>query len=250
MPDSPGAADSVLGRLLQEISWSGSTVRDFRDGGRGHENVLTAETLTALDFLPRQDFLGAVVSAAAGADRARASFASESEAAVLTLLPDQLWIGSEQRPRDRVGVQPDGIMVSPSCFVLLEAKRIGPSSFQPEQLAREYVALLEQARGRSPLLLLLLGAPPPVTVRGHGKLSLTEAVDVGLLSVLKRIGDNPSQRASLLDQLPDVVAWITWQQMADTVMKQQERVAPSTASLDACVARLVESLLAAIARHA
>jgi hypothetical protein len=48
-PQASGNA-SVLGRLLEEISWEGASVRRYRDGGRGHENVLTAEVLTALDL--------------------------------------------------------------------------------------------------------------------------------------------------------------------------------------------------------
>jgi hypothetical protein len=56
--DNIEVRDSVLGRLLQECSWTGAKIRDFHNGGLGFENVLTAEALTALDFLPRTDFLG------------------------------------------------------------------------------------------------------------------------------------------------------------------------------------------------
>ncbi|MBE9020222.1 hypothetical protein IQ272_29640 [Chroococcidiopsidales cyanobacterium LEGE 13417] len=42
---------SVLGRLLEELSWVGSTIGSYRTGGRGLENVLTAEVFQALDFL-------------------------------------------------------------------------------------------------------------------------------------------------------------------------------------------------------
>jgi hypothetical protein len=139
MADASRPADSVLGRLLQEISWSGSSVRAYRDGGRGYENVLTAEALTALDFLPRAAFLGGVVSAAVGADEARGVLASQVEEASVTLLPDDLLLGSKNTPHDdRVVVQPDGILTSPQCYVLIEARRIRRSSFQPEQRAREY----------------------------------------------------------------------------------------------------------------
>jgi hypothetical protein len=74
---------SVLGRLLDEISWEGRSVRGYRGGGRGRENVLTAEVMTALDFLPRASFLGAVLDNAQGADAARAVLASEIEEAEL-----------------------------------------------------------------------------------------------------------------------------------------------------------------------
>ncbi len=47
----PTLPDSALGRLPQEPSWAGSTIRSLRDGGRAHENVLTTtEVLSGLDF--------------------------------------------------------------------------------------------------------------------------------------------------------------------------------------------------------
>jgi hypothetical protein len=55
----------------------GANIRDFHDGGLGFENVLTAEALTALDFLPRTDFLGAVLQAAHGAVAARSKAVAE-----------------------------------------------------------------------------------------------------------------------------------------------------------------------------
>jgi len=63
---------SVLGRLLEELSWVGITIRDYRNGGRGFENVLTAEVFQALEFLPRQSFFGTVIEASHGAAKARA----------------------------------------------------------------------------------------------------------------------------------------------------------------------------------
>lgn len=51
---------TVLGRLLEELSWDGNTIKAYRYGGRGFENVLTAEVFQALYFLPRQAFLGAL----------------------------------------------------------------------------------------------------------------------------------------------------------------------------------------------
>jgi hypothetical protein len=60
----PEPAATILGRLLTEISWKGSATRNYRHGGRGR--VLTAEVLTALDYLPRSRFLGTALSAAHG----------------------------------------------------------------------------------------------------------------------------------------------------------------------------------------
>lgn len=178
--------DSVLGRLLQELSWVGANIRDFHDGGLGFENVLTAEALTALDFLPRTDFLGAVLQAAHGAVAARSKAVAEIEQAEVTLFPDQLVLRPNAPTNQTLVVQPDGSVISPGSYVMLEAKRIRTSAFQPEQLAREYVALMREARGRSPLLLLILGSEPPVPVRGHGRMGIAEAISRHLHSVLDR----------------------------------------------------------------
>lgn len=137
---------SVLGRLLEELSWEGSKVRQYRAGGRGFENVLTAEVLIALDFLPRTRFLGAIVRGAHGADHAREHVARELEAASITLLPEELVLNPRGRSRgDRRIVQPDAWISTPGTVTLVEAKRIRSSRFQPEQLAREYVALTRGA---------------------------------------------------------------------------------------------------------
>lgn len=71
-------SSSIVGKLLEEISWE--KARDYRAGGQGRENVLTAEVLVGLDFLPRTHFLGEVIRAAHGAEKARNQLAAEAEA--------------------------------------------------------------------------------------------------------------------------------------------------------------------------
>ncbi len=53
---------SIIGRLLEEISWEGNAA-PYRRGGRGRENVLTAEVMASLDLLPRTHFLAEVLLA-------------------------------------------------------------------------------------------------------------------------------------------------------------------------------------------
>ncbi len=89
---SPAMKQSVIGRLLEEISWTGSQVKAFRGGGRGFENVLTAEVFQALDFLPRTSFLGNVIESAHGAVAARAALRQEAETAEFHLLPGEMCI--------------------------------------------------------------------------------------------------------------------------------------------------------------
>jgi hypothetical protein len=220
---------SVLARLLEELSWVGATIRDYRNGGRGYENVLTAETLQALDFLPRRAFLGAVLDIAHGADAARTKLISEIEEARFTLLPgNQPLIPSGDRHQTQLPVQPDGIIESPNTYTILEAKRIRKSSFQPEQLSREYVLALRDAGPRTPILLLILGSAPPVSVTKNGKLSLPEAVSL---------------------YLDHVVCWVTWHEISTVVQAQCDAFRTPDLSLKACINRLASSVTAAIDWH-
>jgi hypothetical protein len=251
--DMPGnhseVRDSVLGRLLRELSWVGAQIRSFHDGGLGLENVLTAEALTALDFLPRTDFLGAVLQAAHGADAARSKAVAEIEQAEVTLFPDQLVLRPNAPTNQTLVVQPDGSVISPGSYVMLEAKRIRRSTFQPEQLAREYVALMREARDRSPLLLLILGSEPPIPVSGHGRMGIAEAISLHLHSVLERTEDHDLDESSLKEGLPEVLSWITWQELGSVVAKQQVSFSSNNPSVNATVSRLAGSLTDSVARH-
>lgn len=149
---------SVVGRLLDEISWEGNA-RKYRGGGRGKENVLTAEVFYPLDFLPRAAFLGQIVASAHGADAARRSLIAEVEDAMVSVLPGDITLAGST-----IRVQPDVLLTSASTYTLVEAKRIRPSSFQTDQLARELIATVQQAGEGVPLLLVILGSPPPVRV--------------------------------------------------------------------------------------
>ena len=172
---------SPIGRLLEEISWEGNA-KPYREGGRGRENVLTVETFTPLDYLPRTRFLGQVIGSAHGADEARRRVAEEIERVVISLLPGDVFLG-----RTGVHVQPDATIITPTTYALVEAKRIRPSSFQADQLAREFVAVLQEARGRTPLLLLVLGVPPPVKVRGLAeRIDIATAISTRLSNVAAR----------------------------------------------------------------
>jgi len=153
--------DSMVGRLLEEISWDGKSVKRYRNGGRGLENVLTAEVFMMLDFLPRDEFLGAVLRKAHGAASTAAFAADEASSAITSLLP-----GDAQLTPTTIVLQPDAWIETTSCRILVEAKRIRSSAFQQEQLAREYLALMQHTGYRRNLLLLVLGSPPPIKVKG------------------------------------------------------------------------------------
>lgn len=236
---------SVIGRLLEEISWEGSSVRAYRDGGRGRENVLTAEVLLPLSYLPRSDFFGEVLRSAHGAEAVCARAAEEIEQAEITLLPDDIVL-----PPNGIVVQPDATLVTPSCHVLLEAKRIRRAAFQREQLPREYLSLLRDAGPRQPLLLLVLGAPPPVTVRGSGRLDLEDAVTRHLETVYAKTDGVSASLDELIDRLPDVIAWITWEEIRETVVRKADQHQDLDSGMAGTLQRLCDAVTTAIDWHA
>jgi hypothetical protein len=238
------ANSSVIGRLLEEVSWDGANVRAYRDGGRGRENVLTAEVLSPLSFLPRDAFLGEILRRAHGPEEVCARVAAEVEDADITLLPDELVLGPHG-----IKVQPDAQLVSSHCYVMVEAKRIRPSSFQTEQLAREYVALLTAAGERLPLLLLILPGPPPLAVKGHGRLDVQEAVMLRLADVLARTDGGAGSLETLVARIPDVLAWVTWDEIRTLVGAGRDAFREAPAGLGSTVERLCEAVTTAIDWH-
>lgn len=244
---------SVVGRLLEELSWVGSKISEYRNGGRGYENVLTAEVFLGLDFLPRTRFLGEVILRAHGAEECRKRLMSEIEDAVLTLLPgDQRLAPGGHSKKEQLRVQPDGLIDSDTVFVVVEAKRIRNNSFQPEQLAREFVLALRDAHDKTPLLFLVLGSKPPVKVSRHGELAIEQAIDHHLDSVWKRTEHwehCPYTVESARSKVGEVVCWTTWQEIS-TIVKDQLAVFPSVdPSLKGTIERLANSVKQAISRH-
>ena len=242
----------VLGRLLEELSWVGNTIKDYREGGRGFENVLTAEVLQSLDFLPRQSFLGSIVEVSQGAIESRKKLREEIEQAEFTLLPGNFYlIPSAKLHRNGLAVQPEGIIQTPSNFVVIEAKRIKKSSFQKEQLAREFVLVMKEAflRNRQPILWLILGSEPPVSVLGHGKLTPVDAIELHLESVLQRAENHDFNKSVLLEKAHEVVCWTTWKTISNVVSEKFSSLYIPDASVKACVQRLVNSIVESIEWH-
>ena len=91
---------SAIGHLLEELSWSGRKIKEIRGGGRGIENVLTAEVLQALDFLPRTAFLGAVLREThGGATLLKDTLLAEIEQASVTVLPGSMDLVDQTIPQ-------------------------------------------------------------------------------------------------------------------------------------------------------
>lgn len=244
MTDDAATNTSIIGRLLEEISWEGKrVVQLYRGGGRGKENVLTAEVMISLDFLPRTHFLAAVLHATHGAEDALRGVAAQVEDCKLSVLPPQLTLS----PAGTV-VQPDALLETPSGYVLVEAKGLRRASFGPQQLAREYLAVIRAAGTRDPVLLLILGSPPPVTVKKQGLRGITEAITEHLPMVLDNIGTS-ERLDDLVTRIPEVVSWITWRELDTVVARQLSSVKIEDPSLRGTVERLATAVSAAIAVH-
>lgn len=228
---------SAVRRLLDELSWEGNA-RRYRDGGLGLENVVTTEVFQALDFLPRQAFLGRVLAGASGAPMVQAQ--ADIEQAVVDLLPGDL-----THPDLDIRAQPDVRIDSPAAFVFVEAKRLRRSSFQADQLAKELILAAEHARDRHPVLLLVLGAPPPIRVQGHGTLSIEDAVRVGQERISARHG-----RQVAAPNLLDTVAWTTWAEIGAQVEAALQTYDNPDESTYNAVARVARTVADALQVHA
>jgi hypothetical protein len=240
---------SFIGRLLDEISWQGPQVKGYRGGGLGLENVLTIEIFQALDFLPRTSFFGEVVSATHGSQRACALLKAEVESAEFFPLPgtnSNIWLETDNVPR--VNVQPDLIVKTKSVYCIVEAKRLRQSSFQPLQLAREFLLAhnaKDRTPGQRPLLLLVLSKPPPVLIQGGGRQSLEDAIMIGLREVILQ----PDQVNEWHGKIEDTVSWITWKEIEQIVRRNLSAMERTDLSVRESIRRLVQSITDSIERH-
>ena len=234
---------SVVSRLLEEISWEGNA-KKYHDGGRGKENVLTAEVFYPLDFLPRTAFLGEIIAGAHGADAARRRVIAEIEEATISFLP-----GDVPLANSTIQVQPDVLLTSASTYTLVEAKRIGPSRFQTDQLARELIATVRQAGERVPLLLVILGSPPPVHVlKIPGLVSLEDAITQRLDKVDAWF-ESELRPEDLVSRIPETLAWTTWGEIRDVLATNRVRFSSAPEGLGRSVSRLCDAAIAAINWH-
>lgn len=229
---------SAIRRLLDEISWEGNASK-YRAGGLGRENVLTAEVLQALDFLPRRAFLGSALRNAFGADLARNQVGLDVEELIFDVLPGDLVL-----PKLQVRAQPDALLSSQNNFVFVEAKRIRTFAFQPEQLARELLLTAHHAADRHSLLLLILGSPPPIPVSGHGRLNIADAVKLGSETISQRLG----QEVLMPDPMA-TIGYTTWTEIAEAVRSAAEAYENHDQSAVQAIRRVAASVAEAVMAH-
>ncbi|MGE0708611.1 MAG: hypothetical protein AB7N76_12675 [Planctomycetota bacterium] len=251
--------ESVMGRLLKDvISWECKHVRYLRNGGLGREDVLTAEAIQALQFLPREHFLAAVVRRASmlsGASAAtRDLLAREAEATEVSLLPNPAPVlrPSEATWQKRIGVVPDGLLNSPSVYAMVESKGYrSNASFQDQQLAREFVVAVREAKlkKQNPLLLLILPKEPPVTVDPGGRMEIRESIARRLPDVLELAEGIPFGEDGLRRMIDSTVCWLTWEDVAlvtEAQVATYDNGCPSTLK---SVQRVARSVIDAIRQH-
>ena len=161
----------------------------------------------------------------------------------MKLLPDELRLGSGS-----VGVQPDGLIESRGSFTLVEAKRIRGSRFQDQQLAREYLTVLQERGARSGLLWVVLGSPPPVAVTGVGRVGLVEAIEARLDAV-HALTACEIDLAEAGAGIRDVVAWTTWNNIVEATEAALGDMDALDDSVRACIARLARAVSQAVEWH-
>lgn len=165
------------------------------------------------------------------------------ESATLSFLPGDVSLASST-----IRVQPDAVLTSASCYTFVEAKRIRPSRFQTDQLARELIATLQQAGDRVPLLLVIVGSPPPVLVnKMPGRVHLEDAISQRLDSV-EAWRDAP-HGVDLVESIPDVLAWTTWSDIRGVLAASRGRFWTAPDSIVASVTRLCDAAITAIDWH-
>jgi hypothetical protein len=205
----------------------------------------SAEVLLCLDFLPRDTFMGAVLRQAHGADLVTRGAANDAESATVSFLPGTTKI----RPAGP-GVQPDAWIATDSHLILVEAKAIRSGQFQLNQLAREYVVLVQESGPKVPLLLLILGNAPPVKVeKVPGLIAPRESIRQQLPEAAKHAIELGATVTELSSQIDDRLAWITWSEIAEVVGDAVTAYSGSS-STDKTVQRLAATLIRAVDWHA
>jgi hypothetical protein len=169
-----------------------------------------------------------------------AAGAEEAQVEVLPGGPD-LYAGGPN-------IQPDAVLEMPEATVLVEAKRIRAGVFQPEQLAREFLCLFRDFRGPARLLLLILPVPPPIPVKGVGRLPIHEAILSRLPAVHGKAVPAPPFD-DLAAAVESACAWITWSEVDATVGAAGRQFSNRDASVVRAVKRGAASIQRAIAWH-
>jgi len=241
---------TVIGRLLAEVSWQGNKVKQYRNGGRGLENVLTAETILALDLLPRSWFLGGIFKNLNGtAQQVKENLVAEAENLNITFLSDHIYLDRSASHEKGIAVDADVVLTSDKIYAFIEAKRIRENRFQVEQLAREYLVLTRDAFDRTPAFILFLSRNPPIKVDKLGYVEPREAILKTIDEVYKKVDKHPVTLDKLKQNIDATLLWISWQEIANIVEKQISDFECNNQSVYLSIHRICKLLQRAIIWH-
>jgi hypothetical protein len=241
---------TVIGRLVAEISWQGNKVKQYRNGGRGIENILTAETILALDLLPRSWFLGEIFKDLNGkAQEVKEKLVAEAETLDITFLSDHIYLDRNASHEKGFAVDPDVVLTSDEIYAFIEVKRIRENKFQSEQLAREYLVLTRDALDRMPAFLLFLGRKPPIKVDKLGYVEPKEAILKTLDDVYGKLDKHPASLDELKQNIDATLLWISWQEIANIIERQISDFECNDQSVYLSIQRICKLLQRAIVWH-
>lgn len=212
--------------LVHGMSWEGRTVvSKYRNGGKGVEEVLTAEVFQALEFLPRRPFVRSIFEKIHTLDEG-SSFVppSEHKTSQFLLSPAGRFVlrPDESTHQTQIDVQFDGMIRTADSNIFVEAKRIGRSSFQKEQPARTYLVALRESAPKRPKVLFVLGSPPPVSVASLGRRGIEDAILATLDDVYAKTQHLDFSLAEAKARISETVGWITWSEIAEAVADANE----------------------------
>lgn len=148
-----------------------------------------------------------------------------------------------------IPVQPDSFLMTASVYALMEFKRIKKSSFQQAQLPREFYLVTKEARDKIPLLILVMPESPPVSVETNGRVEPGEYIKKTLPTVFEEANSHRRSLDETLDLVDESIAWITWDTIKVTIVRQKETYTSKNLSEKMSINRLCDALLDAIDRH-
>lgn len=244
-------AKTIIGRILSEVSWAGRKVKDYRKGGAGFENVLTAEVFQLLDLLPRNKFLYKILEKIKMMDGQKFFISKdEAEEMELDILPGNYYLKKNFKThQEGMSVQPDGFIESNKTLIMIEAKRIKSSSFQQKQLAKEFFLLTREAKEKKPFLLLITSKNPPFLIKGLGRKKPEEDILDEIESVYLSANNHDLSLEDIKSRIKRSLGWITWFDIIDICHNQLENLNLKNSSYENSIKRMVKELDKVIKRH-
>lgn len=123
------------------------------------------------------------------------------------------------------------------------------AGFNVGQRPRELLCLQAHSGDRTPLLLLILAAPPPIKIARSGPNEVDAGVAAGLESLCGRVGMTAEDYEGLLASIPSCAAWITWSEIHTIVIRQKSALSGLPFSIAASPHRIAVGVAQAIKWH-